>query len=199
MGWFGPGRDEIWRQVGDEIGGAFVKDGIFSTPRVEKRNGPWTLTLDTYSVHAGNTHIVFTRMRAPYVNPDGFRFKLYRAGPFSALGALLGMQAVEVGDPEFDAAIVLKTEDEGRARALFADPKTRALVVAQPKVLLEVKDDEGWFGAKFPENVDCLRFQAGGVIKDAERWKSLFALFPALLERLCRIGSAMREEPGVVL
>jgi len=199
MGWFGPSKDEVWRRVGDEIGASFVKNGMFSTPRVEKRVGPWTLTLDTFSEHAGHSHVVYTRMRAPYVNPDGFRFRLHRAGPFTALGALLGMQDVEVGDPEFDTAIVLKSENEGRARELFADPKTRALIVAQPKIRMEVKDNEGWFGARFPENVDCLRFQAVGVIKDGERLKALFALVPVLLERLCRIGSATRQEPGVIL
>jgi hypothetical protein len=41
--------------------------------------------------------------------------------------------------------------------------------------------------------------QAVGVIKDVERLRSLFDLFAALLNQLCRIGSAYKQEPGVML
>ena len=56
---------------------------------------------------------------------------------------------------------------------------------------------EGWFGPKFPEDVDELHFQVVGVIKDVERLKALFDLFAAVLDQLCRIGSAYKQEPGI--
>jgi len=62
-----------------------------------------------------------------------------------------------------------------------------------------VKDSEGWFGPKFPENVDELHFQVVGVITDMARLKSLFDLFAAVLEELCKIGSAYEQDPGVAL
>ena len=138
-------------------------------------------------------------MRAPYVNPEGFRFTIYRKGLFSDLGKLLGMQDIEVGDPEFDEAFIIKGNDESRVRELFADPEVRPLIQDQPKIRLEVKDSEGWFGPVFPEDVDELHFQVVGVIKDVERLKALFDLFAAVLDRLCRIGSAYKQEPGVSL
>jgi hypothetical protein len=49
------------------------------------------------------------------------------------------------------------------------------------------------------ENVDELHFQVVGVLKDAERLKSLFDLFAAVLEQLCKIGSAYKQDPGVAL
>jgi hypothetical protein len=79
------------------------------------------------------------------------------------------------------------------------DPNLRRLLEAQPDIRLEVKDSEGWFGPRFPENVDALHFQVVGVIKDVERLKALFELFAAMLDRLCRIGSAYKQEPGVEL
>ena len=42
-------------------------------------------------------------------------------------------------------------------------------------------------------------FQVVGVIKDVERLKALFDLFAAVLDQLCRIGSAYKQEPGVTL
>ena len=81
---------------------------------------------------------------------------------------------------------------------LFADPEVRSLMLAQPKIRLEVKDSEGWFGPTFPEDVDELHFQVVGVIKDVDRLKALFDLFAAVLDRLCRIGSAYEMSVGVI-
>jgi hypothetical protein len=47
--------------------------------------------------------------------------------------------------------------------------------------------------------VDELHFQVVGVIKDVEQLKALIDLFATLLDQLCRIGSAYKQEPGVEL
>ena len=75
----------------------------------------------------------------------------------------------------------------------------RQMIQDQPKIWLRVKDSEGWFGPEFPEDVDELSFQVVGVIKDVERLKALFDLFAAVLDQLCRIGSAYKQEPGITL
>ena len=49
-----------------------------------------------------------TRMRAPFPNPSGFRFSIHRASIFSTVGALLGMQDIQVGHAEFDEDFVIK-------------------------------------------------------------------------------------------
>ena len=199
MGWFGPSKDEVWRQLSEEIGAEFVEGGFWKGSKVQAHVGPWTVTLDTYTDRRRESHVTYTRMRAPYVNPEGFRFTIYRKGFFSDLGKLLGMQDIEVGDPEFDEAFIIKGNDERQVRDLFSDPKIRQMIQDQPKIRLEVKDSEGWFGPKFPEDVDELHFQVVGVIKDVERLKALFDLFAAVLDQLCRIGSAYKQEPGVEL
>src|SRR6185503_5396814 len=130
---------------------------------------------------------------------DGFRFTIYRKSIFSDPGKRLGMQEIEGGDPEFDEAFIIKGNDESKVCDLFANSKIRQMFQDQPKIRLEVKDSEGWFGPKFPEDVDELHFQVVGVIKDVERLKSLFDLFAAVLDQLCKIGSAYKEGPGVVL
>jgi len=196
---FGPSREEIWRQLAERIGARFVDGGFLGRDRVVARHREWTVTLDTYTVSTGKSTVSFTRMRAPYVNPDGFRFTVYRAGLFTELGKKLGMQDVEVGVPDFDRDFVVKGSDESRLRSLFVDPAVQALLRAQPRVRLEVADDEGWFGAEFPEGVDELRFHVPGVIRDLEQLKGLFDLFAAVLDRLCAIGSAYARDPGVTL
>jgi len=198
MGWFGPSKDEVWRQLSQEIRAEFVEGRFFKGSRVQAHVGPWTVTLDMGTSDEDGESPA-TRLRAPYINPEGFRFTLHRKGFFSDLGKLLGMQDIEVGDPEFDEAFIIKGNDESKVRDLFANPKIRQMIQAQPKIRLRVKDSEGWFGPKFPENVDELHFQVVGVIKDIDRLKSLFDLFASMLDQLCKIGSAYKQDAGVEL
>ena len=70
---FGPSRDEIWRQFATAVGGNMTEGGFWGGGKVEATHGQWIITLDTYTVSTGKSTIIYTRMRAPYVNPDGFR------------------------------------------------------------------------------------------------------------------------------
>ena len=196
---FGPSQKEIWRQLSAEMPADFVEGGFLKSDKVQATHGEWTVTLDKYVVSTGKVTVVYTRMRAPYVNPDGFRFRVYRKGLFSDLGKVLGMQDVEVGMPEFDGDFIIKGNDEGKLRQLFANPKIRELLSEQKDIDFSVKDDEGWFGPTFPDGVDELAFLVVGVIKDVERLKHLYELFAETLDELCRIGSAYQSDPGLRL
>ena len=196
---FGPSRKEIWRQLSDEIAARYVPGGFWKGDKVQATHDEWTVTLDTYAVSTGKVVIVFTRMRAPYVNPGGFRFTIYRKGVFSDLGKKLGMQDIEVGDEPFDRDFIIKGNDEARVRELLSDQKIRELIARQPEILFTVKDDEGWFGPDFPDGVDELYFQVGGVVKDIERLKLLYELFSHTLDQLCRMGAADKQTPDVAV
>jgi len=194
---FGPSREEIWRRLCAEIDGRYVDGGFWRGDKVQATHGEWTVTLDTFVVSTGKTTVVYTRMRAPYVNPAGFRFTVYRRGFFADLGKRFGMQDVEVGHEPFDHDFIIKGTDESRLKQLFANPKIRELVSRQPTIHFTVKDDEGWFGPSFPEGVDELYFQTVGVIKDVERLKLLYELFAETLDHLCHMGSAYQQAPNV--
>ena len=194
---FGPSREEIWRQLSDEVGGTYSDGSWSKSSRVDASHGEWTVTLDTYAVSTGKTVVVFTRMRAPYVNPEGFRFNIYRRSVFSNIGKLFGMQDVEVGETAFDEDFIVQATDESRVRQLLSNGRLRELLAAQPSISFFVRDDEGWFGTKYPEGVDVLTFVVGGVIKDVERLKSLFDLFTVTLDELTQMGSAYESDPGV--
>lgn len=197
--WFGPSKAEMWRKLCAETGAEFVQGGFWKGDKVQATHGEWTITLDTYAVSTGKVTVVFTRMRAPYVNPDGFRFTIYRRGFFSDLGKWLGMQDIEVGEREFDRDFIIKGTDAGKVRALLDNARVRELIAAQPHIHFAVKDNEGWGGKEFPADTDELCFHVGGVIKDVERLKLLFELFAETLEQLCRIGSAYEDAPRVKL
>lgn len=196
---FGPSQEEVWQQLAAETGADFAGGGFWRPNKVVIRVKEWTITLDTYTVSTGKSSTTYTRLRAPYVNKDGFRFTLYRKSLFSGLGKLFGMQDIEVGQPQFDEEFIIKGNNPGQVRALFAYAPLRELIQAQPNIHLQVKPDEGWFGDEFPEGVDELCFHVIGVIKDVERLKSLFMLFAVTLNCLCHIGSAYEDDPQVRL
>jgi hypothetical protein len=196
---FGPSRNEVWEQFAREIGATFDPGSTFRPSVVRAQTREWIVTLDTYTVSTGKSSTVYTRMRAPYVNRDGFRFDVSRKHLFTGIAKFFGMQDVEIGDPWFDEQFVVKGTDVGRLQRLFGNARIRELLQAQPDVRLSVKDDEGWFGTKFPEGVDELHFLALGVIKDVERLHGIYNLFAEVLEELCRMGSAYEEPPDVKL
>ena len=197
--WFGPSQAEIWGQLAKEIGAKFEAGDFWKGGKVVARHNQWTLTLDTFTVSHGKTSVTYTRMRAPYVNPDGFRFTIYRKGLFTGLGKWLGMQDVVVGQQPLDDDFVIQGNNESKLRELFANPHLRETIQLHPAIHLTVRDDEGWFATAFPDGVDELYFQVGGVSNDVDRLKLIYELFAETLDHLCRIGSAYEIDPQVKL
>ena len=196
---FGPSKDEIWGQLAEQVQGQFIDGGFFSPSKIVATTDHWMVTLDTYTVSTGKSSTTYTRMRAPYVNSDGFQFTIYPEGFFSPLGRVLGMQDISIGDPSFDEQFVMKGNDEAKVRRFFDDDTLKTLICDQPHILFQVKDDEGWFGTSFPKGVDELYFQRVGVMKDLAELRSLFDLFSYSLHRLCHLGSAYENDPGISL
>ena len=194
---FGPSKESVWRSLAEQVEGRFVEGGFLGTDVVQVATGDWIITLDTYTVSSGNSSTTYTRLRAPYVNPEGFFFTIYRAGFFSGLGKLMGMQDIEVGHPRFDDAYIIKGNSEHRIRQFCQNDRIRELIDSQPRIHLQVHEDEGWFHAQFPDGVDELRFHCVGVIKDVGHLEGLFELFAESLHQLCHDGKAYEDDVDI--
>jgi hypothetical protein len=186
---FGPCREEIWRQLASEIDANFVDGGLWNRDKVQASHGGWLITLKEH----GKYH--HTHLHAPFLNPIGFRFTVYRKGIFTELGKYLGMQDVEVGYPDFDRDFVIKGTDGTRLRQIFGNARIRELIAAQPRIHFEVKDAQGFFardliGENPPEDLDLLEFSVHDKVKDKEQLRLLFDLFAETLDELCRMGIA---------
>jgi len=179
---FGPSKNEIWSQIAVDMGEEFIEGGFLKgSPALVYKHGEWQIRLDTYTKDSGNSNRTYTRVRAPFINKDELYFKIYREGFFSDMGKFLGMQDIKTGDPFFDEQFIIKSNNRKKLKLFLADPKMKELIQGQPKIHLEIRDDEGWFGADFPEGVDELYFECVGVIEETERLKSLFDLFSVSL------------------
>lgn len=188
---FEPSRDELWRQLAREMDANYVDGDFWNRGKIQTSHAGWLITLEEH----GKYH--HTRLRAPFLNPGGFRFTVYRKGIFTELGKSLGMQDVEVGHLDFDRDFVIQGTDETKLRQIFSNARIRELITEQPRIHFEVKDGHGFFernlfAEKPPENLDVLEFDVDSrpPIQDKERLRLLFDLFAETLDELCRMGTA---------
>lgn len=200
MGIFGLSRhEEVWQEFAAAVGAEFTDGGWFGQDQVAFQWREWKILLDQYVESNGKSKTTYSRIRAPYINKDGFCFKVYRRGLLSNAGKRLGfVQDIEIGEPGFDDAFIVQGNDEAKVRAMLREFGLRRLIEAQPEISFEVMDDEGYFG-KFPDQVDELHFLAHGLIEDVQQLKMLFLLFCEALDYLQRTGSADAASPGVEL
>jgi len=195
MGLFGPSKEEVWQELCAQIGAEYLDGGFWKGDRVQAKHGPWTITLDIYN----SDETAFTRIRAPFVDPKGFSFEIYRRGIFTDLAKLFGAQDVEIGDEFFDEEFVIKASSEQRIKELLNLANLRQMISCQSNLHIKVKDNEGIFGPTFPAATSELYLVLPGIIKDVDCLKELFALVRELLEHMCRIGITTDEDPGVAL
>ncbi len=192
---FVPARDEIWEQLAEEIGGNFYDGGLWlGDSKVRAHVGDWIVTLDTYK-DAGT---ISTRLRAPFVNKDGFVFSIFQENSFEDRHSN-DTQDLEVGYVDFDERFVIKSNNVEEVKKLFSDDKIRELLKKQPQVYFSVSKDSGWYSKDFPDGIGELLFKVRSEIKDLARLKELYALFGETLDQLCRIGAATHDDPGLVI
>ena len=196
------GINKIWSQIAVNIGGEFIKGSFWKSggyPAIVYKYGEWQIRLDASDRGDENTTYLMAMMRTPFINKDGLYFKIYRKGG-RRHWQVLRNQDIEIGDPFFDEQFIIKSNNPEKMKLFLADPKIKELIQDQPVnhefQLLEIRDDEGWFGTNFPEGVDELYFECGDIIRDHRRLKSLFDLFSV---RLVQIDSAYEDDPKVYL
>ena len=164
-------RDAAWKQLGADLGAEFIAGGAFKSSKVQARVKQGTITLDTYSVPSGDSSTTYTRLRAPFQNPERFEFRVFREGIVGKLDKALGMKDLEIGVSDFDDDFIIQSNNETRVRALLSNTRIRQLIQAQRAIRLYAKNNE-------------LLLEAQGVIRDLERLKSLFELFTETLNDL---------------
>jgi len=87
-----------------------------------------TIFLESSGGQRSNTK--YTVVRADYPKPLPFEMRIGAEGAFTRLGkALFELRDVEIGDPEFDRAVRVKTADEAGAKAALGKPGARDAVL----------------------------------------------------------------------
>ena len=164
-------QDEAWKEFGAEIGAEFVAGSLFRTSKLQAPVGEVVATLDTYSVPSGDSSTTYTRWSAPFQNKPGLQFSIRRQGLIARLDKALGMQDIEVGDPEFDDKFIVQGQPVAEVQRLLSSMGIRQMLGAQKSVSLQAKGS-------------VLRLEVLGVVREMERLRSLYQLLRAVLQEL---------------
>ncbi|MBX2842384.1 MAG: DUF3137 domain-containing protein [Flammeovirgaceae bacterium] len=200
---FGPSKEEIWKQLAKELSGNFDNSEFSerSNPKVQVQFKEWTITLDSFHRSAGKCTIPITRIRAPFLNKDGLKFKISKEDIFTNINKLFGTQDIIIGESEFDKKYLIQGNDELKVKKLLSNKMIRNLIDLQPDIHFEIKEDEGFFNKEeyIQKGAHLLYFESTQTIKDIEQLKSLYSLFAEMLNQLCKMDSAYENDPEIVL
>ncbi len=190
-------ESEIWQQLSDQLGGEFIKEDTHKQKKLILKADQWPITVDIHCEPGYKSEKLYTRLRAPFVNADDFKFTLCHETIFDHIVKLLGIKDVSTGFDELDKMFFLKTNNPEKLKALFAGSILRELTKTEPDIHVQVRDSGNWFQDDFPDGVDELILEVEGEVKDLQRLKILYVLFAQFLHSLCRIGSAYENDPKI--
>lgn len=109
------------------------------------------------------------------------------------------MQDIEVGDPGFDLAFVLRASDHQKARELFGDELIRRRLLSVQEGCWLTIESRDWLNEDSDGLVTVLGshkvivWERVGLEDDEQRLRAMFEVFGRLLERLCELGVATSD------
>lgn len=123
----GQNEDEVWQQINADL--AQNPDLMQYRAIIHQQNKEIVLDIDIDLGGGFEGGYATTIFSAPFRNRDGFRFALYEQSFFDDLGKFFGMQDVEIGYPQFDDKIIVKSNDESRIRTILTGDTLRAAIL----------------------------------------------------------------------
>jgi len=114
--------DEIWRQVVADLSGQEIYE--YSATLVQDGTEV-ELVIDIDPGGGFEGGYEYTSFIAPVALKYDFRFALHHQDLIDAAGKFFGMEDVIIGYQEFDEALIIKTSDRERTRAIFVDVDVR--------------------------------------------------------------------------
>jgi hypothetical protein len=179
----GQNEDEVWQQVEAHLTQNEVPLQFGAV--IQQQGKAVLLDIDIDLGGGFESGISFTTFRAPLHSSDGFRFALHREHFTDEIGKFFGMQDIKIGYPDFDRRIVVKSNDESRVRALFADDVLREALVSLPDFCFGIISSST---PKTGTDTDFLELSIDEGILDPMRLRSLYHVF---FQILCALDQPM--------
>ncbi len=133
-----------WADAAQRLGLEFTPSGPFSRPTITGQSAGHTIRIDTVTHSSGKSQHTDTRFRVEYPS-QGFDFALSREHALRRLSKMFGAQDIEIGDPSFDEAFIVKTSDPEKLAALLT-PAVRDSLIRLLAVYPQVQVRDGHIG-----------------------------------------------------
>jgi hypothetical protein len=132
-----------WSLAAQALGLDYVPAGLpIQTGSINGEcQGVW-ISVALHSERSGRNSTTYTRYVAQYPERLPLELRLTRQGFFHDVASFFGVQDIEVGDPDFDALVIIKGDDEQAVRN-FLTPERRAEITALYARFERVSIDSG--------------------------------------------------------
>ena len=132
-----------WELAGLDLGLFYEPGGLMRGPQLHGVLNGVRVAVDTLSKTSGNRSTTYTRYLVYYTEPLGLGLSLTRQGALSAVATFFGAQDLELGDPNFDKHVVVKTRHpEGTRDFLNPDRRYRIWRALNTWSQLQLEDDQ---------------------------------------------------------
>ena len=116
-----------WSDAAARLGLEITPGGMLSSPRIDGLIDHHVVSVHKYTKGGGNNQQVFTRYQVDYPS-IGLGLDLTRQTTVGGFfRRMVGMQDVEIGDPGFDEAFIVKTADPGGLSAFLTANRRASL------------------------------------------------------------------------
>ncbi len=132
----GSSEAEIWQQVTADF--AANEDLLEYNAFLHQADRAIALDIDIDPGGGFESGYEFTRFTALIQKKNDFRFSIYHEGFINKVGKFFGMEDVITGYPEFDEALIVKTNDAEKVKTFFSDPTVRATFQAMTDFTLHI-------------------------------------------------------------
>ncbi|MFC1572208.1 tetratricopeptide repeat protein [Candidatus Eisenbacteria bacterium] len=116
--------NSAWQVVAKNLPLQFRPGALFSSPKLTGAHNGCSVLVETFSRDSGDSSTTYTRYRIGYARSLGLGLRLTRQGVFGRIGKFFGAEDIEVGDSDFDKAVVVKGSDPSRVTE-FLTPARR--------------------------------------------------------------------------
>lgn len=182
---------DVWGAFAAEVNGSWNSPSFGQDARIEipHAHGPIIIESDVTLIMTGKVMVpvMSTIISAQRPTHPAHRFSVSRANFATSVAEWFGSLDIQVDDPTFDEAFVLKGDTPDFVRTLFADASLRERYLADFDGSLALKDDKALFTDPTP-GVDPLELTVSGIIEDSAKLRQTYELFAATLTRLGEVS-----------
>lgn len=121
---FGDTTNDIWQQVAADLSSQEVYE--YNVLLIQDgRSVELMIDIDLGGGFEGG--YAYTSFAARIAPEHDFRFALHHQGFIDTVSTFFGMEDIVIGYPEFDEALIVKTNDRERTRRIFSDLNVRKI------------------------------------------------------------------------
>ncbi|UAY53271.1 hypothetical protein [Ferruginibacter albus] len=171
---YGNSENELWQQVSADI-----SDDTLDYKAILQQGDTEVLFVIDIDPGGGFESGYQLTLFSSKLNNDDFKFALHHQDYISEIGKFFGAADVEIGYPEFDKKVIIKTNDTERVKRIFADEDTRKVIAELTDFSLHINHP-----TNNGEKQAFLELEIGKSITDIDELRTIYSVFYKIVQNI---------------